>query len=203
MLRKTDDNPHDIVNPSDLLFLSIKFAQIASLSIAGGSFCIQAINYIPSYIKTTLKFRYGVHPSLRDPYFDEYRLLASLVGSLIGSMYFGVVVSGYCILSLVFYILLLFVTPMFRETVIKILVSVAGFSIIATVKACLMVLFRFKCFIGFYRRRLAIANIFGLMFECWNIALAVGFISIRAIKLMFTSAFYIGRIDVPMLQLYG
>lgn len=186
-----------------MIFLSIKFAQITSLSIVGGSFCIQAINYIPSYIKTTLKFRYGVHPSLRDPNFEEYRLLASLVGSLIGSTYFGVVASGYCILWLVFYILLFFVAPLFREAVIKIFISFASFTIIVTVKACLMVLFRSKCFNGFYRRRPAVANIVGLMFECWNFVLAIGFIFIRAIKLMFTSVFYIGRIDVPMLQIYG
>jgi len=126
-----------------------------------------------------------------------------MTGNLTGAMLCAVLASGVFITIFFFFILLFFVSPVFRDVVIYILIVVTGFVINVTIKACLVVLFRLKCFVGFYRRRPAVANIVGLMFECWNFVLAIGFIFIRAIKLMFTSVFYIGRIDVPMLQIYG
>ncbi len=187
----------------ECLFFRCKFALIASLVITGVSLCIQALNYIPSYIKTTFKFRTGVHASLGDTYFEDYRIQASLVGNLFGAMFYGAFASGMLIASLLFFIILFFIAPVFRDAAVTFLIAVAGFSINVAIKACLMVLFRLRCFASFYRRHPAIANIVGLMFECWNIILAAGFVTLRAIKLVFTSLFYIGRIDVPMLQIYG
>ncbi len=174
----------------ECLFFRCEFALIASLVITGVSLCIQALNYIPSYIKTTFKFRTGVHTSLGDTYFEDYRIQAPLVGNLFGAMFYV-------------YIILFFVAPVFRDAAVTVLIAVAGFIINVAIKACLMVLFRLRCFASFYRRHPAIANIMGLMFECWNIILAAGFVTLHAIKLVFTSLFYIGRIDVPMLQIYG
>jgi hypothetical protein len=187
----------------EFLLFRYKFSLLASLSITGVSLCIQALNYIPSYIKTTLKFRTGVHTSLGDPYFEDYRIQAALGGNLTGAMFFGVLISGLIIALLLCVTILFFTAPVFRDAVVTILIIVAGFVINVAIKVSLTMIFRLKCFASFYRRHPAIANIVGLMFECWNIALASGFVVIRAVKLIFTSASYIGRVDIPMLHIHG
>jgi len=144
-----------------------------------------------------------VHRSLGDSYFEDYRIQAALGGNLTGAMFFGVLISGTVIASLLLIVILFFVAPVFRDAVVTILIIVAGFAINVAIKVTLTMIYRLKCFASFYRRHPAIANIVGLMLECWNIALAAGFVLIRAVKLIFTSAFYIGRIDVPLLHVHG
>jgi hypothetical protein len=174
-----------------------------SLFLTAASLLFQALNYIPSYIKSTLKFRTGAHPSLGDSYFEDYRIQAALGCNLTGAMFFGVLISGTVIASLLLIVILFFVAPVFRDAVVTVLIIVAGFAINVAIKVTLTMIYRLQCFASFYRRHPAIANIVGLMLECWNIALAAGFVLIRAIKLIFTSAFFIGRIDIPMLHIHG
>jgi hypothetical protein len=52
---------------------------------------------------------------------------------------------------------------------------------------------------GFYRKRPLAANLSALALECANFALSAGFVFLRMVKLLFTAAVFIGRIDTPFL----
>ena len=52
---------------------------------------------------------------------------------------------------------------------------------------------------GFYRKRPIVGNIATLALECWHIALTIGFMAARVVKIMLCAAFYVGRVDTPVL----
>ena len=53
---------------------------------------------------------------------------------------------------------------------------------------------------GFYRKRPLFANISGLCFECWHLALTSSYIVVRCVKLILIVIGYIGRFDTPVLN---
>jgi len=44
-----------------------------------------------------------------------------------------------------------------------------------------------------------VGNIATLSLECWNIALTIGFTATRMLKIIFCAAFYLSRVDTPVL----
>lgn len=50
----------------------------------------------------------------------------------------------------------------------------------------------------FYRRHPAAINFVNLLLESWNLALSIGTMLVRSIKLLIVTVIYIGRIDVPI-----
>ena len=100
----------------------------AIISIVTGSIVavITAGVYIPSAIHTVLKFRSGVIPSLKDPYFLKYR--GGLVNQtyMIGSMFWGLIVTTGMVTILVAIVTFLLVWPATRDIVINLLAQVLG-----------------------------------------------------------------------------
>lgn len=73
--------------------------------------------------------------------------------------------------------------------------------IIATlfIKIVTMVFLRNALVAGFYRKRMALANLLFMLLECWNVALSAGFLFARTAVFLLLAIFYIGRIDTPFL----
>ena len=53
-------------------------------------------------------------------------------------------------------------------------------------------------FTGLFRKQPAVANLTLVVLECWSLGLTVGTMFARLLKLLLVSAFYIARIDTPM-----
>ena len=70
---------------------------------------------------------------------------------------------------------------------------------IILLKLVVLISCRSATYAGFYRKRPALANITALALECANLALSIGFVLLRIIKLLLTAALYVGRIDTPFL----
>jgi hypothetical protein len=62
-----------------------------------------------------------------------------------------------------------------------------------------ILIFRGYSFAGYYRKKVAFANVIFVLFECWNIAITAGFLLVRTAILFLLAIFYIGRIDTPFL----
>lgn len=100
----------------------------AIVSIVCGSIVavITAGVYIPSAIHTVLKLRSGVIPSLKDPYFLNYR--EDLVNQtyMIGAMFWGLIVTTVMVTFLVALVVFFLVWPATRDIVINICAQVLG-----------------------------------------------------------------------------
>jgi len=179
---------------------SYRVASIIGLSITAAIILVMISNYIPSYVTSTLKFRTGVFQSLEDPFFEDYRIQAAFTSNLTGAMFWGILFTGIAMSLFFCFIIFFFIAPILRDVVFSILTAIAGFAITVMIRMCAMILFRTKCFAAFYRKHPGISNIVGLAFECWNIALAAGFLLARSLKLILTAAFYMGRVDKPLLN---
>jgi hypothetical protein len=66
-----------------------------------------SISTVPSIIVTTLKFRSGANPSLRDPYFKKYRKGLLATTFLLGGFIWGAAVSAIIIFFFVFMLVFL------------------------------------------------------------------------------------------------
>ena len=144
--------------------------------------------------------RTGIIPTLEDRYFQDYREAMDGTSNILGSMFWGTFITGGLIAIVVAVVVFFFIAPLFRSLCLDILALVIGFFITISLKQCLLVWFRIKSYRSFYRRRPAVTNIVGLALECWNIALAVGFVTARSIRILIATFFYMGRIDIPMLN---
>lgn len=77
--------------------------------------------------------------------------------------------------------------------------SVLGVIIILGIRLSILMFLRFTFFTAFYRTKPGSANIMFTVLEVWNISLTLGFVFIRAIKLVLISLLYVARIDTPFL----
>jgi hypothetical protein len=74
-----------------------------------------------------------------------------------------------------------------------------GFFLILTMRLSVLLLLRCAFFAALYRKKPGAANVMFTVLEVWNIALTLGFVFIRSIKLILVSILYIARIDTPFL----
>lgn len=95
---------NDLIYPKVWMFhLSINIALVCVVAVG----IANAITTIPSIVITTLKFRSGAVPSLRDPYFKKYRQGLLATTFLLGGFIWGAVVSAIVIFIFVFVIVFL------------------------------------------------------------------------------------------------
>jgi len=169
---------------------------IASAVLAG---TYNAAVCVPSIITTTLQFRTGVLPSLRDENFKLYRVNMLKTTSIIGSSLWGAVFLS--LLKMLFIIppLFLLFWQVTSRHVLKLsslllgIVVSMGFKIIVTAKLSSY------SYAAFYRKRPVLSNVVNVAFECWHLALAFGSVIARVGTLLFITFCYIGRIDQPFL----
>jgi hypothetical protein len=77
--------------------------------------------------------------------------------------------------------------------------AVLGFVIILVLRLSVLLVLRCAFFSAFFRKKPGAANVMFTVLEVWNIALTLGFVFIRAIKLILISVLYIARVDTPFL----
>ena len=75
----------------------------------------------------------------------------------------------------------------------------AGFFLILAIRLSVLLVLRCAFFSALYRKKPGAANVMFTVLEVWNIALTLGFVFIRSIKLILVSILYIARIDTPFL----
>ena len=66
-------------------------------------------------------------------------------------------------------------------------------------KVVVMMLLRSTFYSGYYRKKPAASNIMNVILECWSLGLSIGTVTTRFAQLLVVTAFYVGRIDTPML----
>eukprot|EP00568_Trieres_chinensis_P014101 CAMPEP_0183326472 /NCGR_PEP_ID=MMETSP0160_2-20130417/82261_1 /TAXON_ID=2839 ORGANISM="Odontella Sinensis, Strain Grunow 1884" /NCGR_SAMPLE_ID=MMETSP0160_2 /ASSEMBLY_ACC=CAM_ASM_000250 /LENGTH=611 /DNA_ID=CAMNT_0025494465 /DNA_START=70 /DNA_END=1905 /DNA_ORIENTATION=- len=167
------------------------FATLAAISLT--------IVYIPSVISTTLQLRSGVIPTFRDPNFGKHRFGAELVTILLGSMFWGSMFASILVGGIFGLIVLFFLWQVTQSLAMQALAILAGLLVIIIFRVLIFLIIRTKLYQAFYRTKPARANIIQLALEASNYALSVGFVMVRGVKLLLTSALYIGRIDTPLL----
>lgn len=150
---------------------------------------------IPSYVSQVLRFRAGDIPSLDDLSFLQLRkaldlsttlFASSFWGSLFTSLASGIVVGG---------IILCFVSPVSGQVGRTIFAAIVGFAVVMVFRLVLLLTLRGCFFTNLYRKNVGGSNIFFVVLEAWNVALSVGFIVGRIIKVLLVSMFFIARID--------
>jgi hypothetical protein len=77
--------------------------------------------------------------------------------------------------------------------VLFIIAQLIGIMVTLIPKIVGILIFRGYAFAGFYRKKVAFANVVFLLLECWNVAITVGFLLIRSILLFLLAIFYIGE----------
>jgi len=77
--------------------------------------------------------------------------------------------------------------------------QIIGFFVILVTRQLVLVCLRLNTFSGFYRKRPAAGNIWFIVMEVWNVALSVGFMLARSIKMIVIGLLFIARTDTPFL----
>lgn len=106
-------------------------------------------------------------------------------------MFFSLLIADF--LSLLIRCSILYQTTV--ALVQQLVAILVGIIVVVLVKLALVCLCRCALYRAFYRKSPASANLVSLSLECANFALSVGFVSLRMVKLLLTSALYVGRID--------
>jgi len=182
--------------PKPWMFRSSFGVGIASAVLAG---IFNAAVNVPSIITSTLKFRAGVLPSLRDENFKLYRIHMLKTTSLIGSSLWGAFFTSVLMIILIS-------TPLFfsfwhvtRPYVLRSLSLLLGVIVTLVFKIIVEAKLSSYSYAAFYRKRPVLCNIVNVALECWHLALTVGFVAARAVKLLLITSLFIGRIDQPFL----
>jgi hypothetical protein len=77
--------------------------------------------------------------------------------------------------------------------------AAAGFVIILLLRMSVLLVLRRTFFSALFRKNPGAANVMFTILEVWSIALTLGFVFIRSVKLILISVFYVARIDTPFL----
>eukprot|EP00804_Cyclotella_cryptica_P012972 CCRYP_002307-RD/>CCRYP_002307-RD protein AED:0.22 eAED:0.22 QI:0/0.86/0.87/1/0.93/0.87/16/751/894 len=175
------------------LSVAFLFAEINSLGLVSV--------YIPSTIRTTLKFRYGSIGSLHDDDFQKMRTQMEQASFIFGSMFWGCFLSNVLVLFVTFSVVSIFCLPSFLPNFLKLVSSIIGLGITIAIKQLFLLLVRSK-FSGatFYRASPAVANCVSVLLEAWNLGISVFFVFIRMVTLVITAFIYVARVDIPFLS---
>lgn len=111
---------------SFLTLVSIYIAASIGGFVAFSTTLLIAFLYIPSYIITTLKYRSGVIPSLKDDNFPDFRQAADNVTILLGSAFWGLLATGAFFFFLVVIPVMLIADPSTRQRSLTFLTRIAG-----------------------------------------------------------------------------
>uniref|UniRef100_A0A6U6DF33 Uncharacterized protein n=1 Tax=Odontella aurita TaxID=265563 RepID=A0A6U6DF33_9STRA len=164
-------------------------------------FCLAlAAAYVPSYASTALRFRSGTIALLRDRQaFGECRTGMEEGTVLLGSMFWGALVSSLLLGVAVGVFVFLLLWQVTRAALMDLTALLIGLGIIAIMKLTLTNVGLRSAYVGFYRRKIALSNVYSMLLECANIAFTVLTALVRAGFLVAIAGLYIGRMDTPLL----
>ncbi|KAG7348536.1 hypothetical protein IV203_017241 [Nitzschia inconspicua] len=163
------------------------------------SIVIATFNYIPSFIMNVMKFRYGVIGSLEDVEFQRYKEGPDHPTLVFGIVFWSQLFTASISFVVAGLIAFFIVWSMSSSFVLFIAAQLIGISVTLIPKIVGILAFRGYAFAGYYRKKVAFANVIFVLLECWNIAITVGFLMVRTVTLFLLAIFYIGRIDTPFL----
>ncbi len=157
------------------------------------------IHLLMTYISTVLKFRRGVLPSLKDNKFIIYRYSAEQATVLFGSSLWGCFFTGATAATIVGGLVFLIVWHVTRSVLFTIIAQLIGMGTTYLLRVLVLLFLRRKYCAAYYRMETMKDNFMNLILECWNLGITSGFMLVRACKLFFLTACYLGRLDTPML----
>ncbi len=109
-------------------FYSMYIATSIGGFVALSTMIVIVMLYIPSYIITTLKFRSGFLPSLRDDNFPDFRQAADNVTVLLGSVFWGMLATGAFFFFIIAIPIVLIADPKTQHSALLFLTRIAGTS---------------------------------------------------------------------------
>ena len=118
---------------------------------------------------------------------------------LFGSTFWGALFASASLFVLVGATVFFCVYHVTAPYFILILATLIGVMVTIVFKIIILLCLRKVLFAGFYRRSPTSANCLLVVVECWNLALTVMSMFQRLVKLLLIAAFYVGRLDTPML----
>jgi len=86
-----------------------------------------------------------------------------------------------------------------RSFVMNIIAQLVGIGVTLGIKQIVLLLLRKQFLAAFYRKMPLKDNFMNVMLECWNIGLSSGIMLMRTAKLLLVTAFFLGRLDTPLL----
>ena len=120
-----------------------------------------ASRYIPMYIATVLKFRYGLNSSFGDDEFSSYRNDIHNARLILGYSFWGPIVSCCMIAMVITGIIYCFIDPNLQYWAIRYLSALVGNWIAIGCKVLMLFAFQKQYMGGFYRKHPADANFIG------------------------------------------
>lgn len=165
-------------------------------TVAMMAILMATFNYIPSFIMNVMKFRYGVIGSLDDVEFQRYKEGPDHPTLVFGIAFWSQLYTGVLAFVVAGGIGFFFVFAETSTFVLGILANVIGILVTLIPKIIGILVFRGYAFAGFYRKKVAFANVVFLLLECWNVAITIGFLLLRTVFLFLLAIFYIGKLVV-------
>lgn len=159
--------------------------------------------YLPSYVSITLKYRCGVLESLKSDAFVEYRNKVDAVYTTMGSALFGLIGSTLLFFFGFGLIFFLFILPFSSSFMTALAAWVLGLLIAVCIKYAIESCWcrrEGNLFKSFYRTQPNKSNVRTLALECWFLGLGAGVFLGRLAQFVLASAFWVGRVDVPLLS---
>ncbi len=155
--------------------------------------------FIPNAILTSMKYRSGVLPSLRDKKFKMYRENLIHLTFLVPVVFW----SAFAMSAIVFFAISAAVFVIFwrttRTMIMNLIAIIIGVLITLLIKKLAVFCLGLKGFAAFYRKKPAMVNVASIALECWHIFLAIAFVISRVGILIFNALMFIGRLDRTVL----
>jgi len=177
---------------------------VAGLAVGGVfgavAILIIAVNHLPSYVINVLRFRSGSLGTLHDSRFVYLTQVNPFFTSLLlGSSFWGTAMSGAAT-GLVFgSLVFLSIWKETQQTMWTLLAVVIVLSLTWLIRVGIVFLIYSSVSKTFLRNKPAASNIALLMFEAWNMGNALGYVLVRAIRVLVIALFYLGRLDIWVL----
>jgi hypothetical protein len=125
------------------------------------------VKYIPSTVRTILRFRSGGIGSLHSKAFQKMRFAVDQSTLVVGMMFWGTLYTSVAIGFVVMVVVGLFLWPEFSEFALFIISTLAGIEITMLVKWIALIGYRRYNQRGYYRKSVALSNVVGVILESW------------------------------------
>jgi hypothetical protein len=90
--------------------------------------------------------------------------------------------------------------PSFAKTAVVLFANIIGICITIMLTMIVFNVLNRLTQSGYYRRYPILSNVVNVIFESWNLALGIGYMTVRGLYLLLAATIFIGRVDVPCLS---
>jgi hypothetical protein len=156
--------------------------------------------YIPSTVCTIEQFRSGGIGSLHSKRFQNLRVAVDQSTLVFGAMFWGTLYTSFAVGCFVMVMGGLFLWPEFAQDSVLFFSTLVGILITMLVKWIALIVYRRFNQSGYFRKKVALANLVGVMLESWNLGLTSAYMAWRSFKMFIAATLFIGRVDTPFLS---